>query len=83
MAKEGIGTVQMTLGETKYSDESWSIPQDVFIKCSFPGLEGNYTVAWDNYLTDLGMDPVGSNEYRMSGVETLVIKEYEVQIKNI
>ena len=92
MAKEGIGTVQMTLGDTKYIDESWSPSQEVTIKCSFPDPEGNYTVAWDNYLMKTfekyGMYRVapgtpGEYEYRIPGVDELVIKEYEVQIKNI
>ena len=51
MAKEGIGTVQMTLGDTNYTYISPVNGNQVFVK-----YEGDYPVAWENYLTQtLGM----------------------------
>ena len=80
MAKEGIGTVQMALGETNYTYISPVSGNQVIVK-----YEGDYSVAWENYFTQtLGMDPEGTPDtYKLPLVNTLVIKKYEVQIKNI
>jgi len=80
IAKEGIGTVQMALGETNYIYISPVSGNQVIVK-----YEGDYSVAWENYFTQtLGMDPEGTPDtYKLPLVNTLVIKKYEVQIKNI
>jgi hypothetical protein len=80
MAKEGIGTVQMALGETNYTYISPVSGNQVIVK-----YEGDYSVAWEHYFTQtLGMDPEGTPDtYKLPLVNTLVIKKYEVQIKNI
>ena len=84
MAKEGIGTVQMTLGETNYTYIS-SINNPVSVKYEFDAnSDQDYSVAWDNYfIKTLGMTLNGPGTYQMPDVSTLVIKKYEVQIKNI
>jgi hypothetical protein len=100
LAKEGIGTVQMTLGETNYTYVPNINPVEI-VYTPYPGLNGlDYSIAWDNYirktftnqpgltLTTLGtpgntfpvtytLTVTGSNSI------ILVIKKYEVQIKNI
>jgi len=93
MAKEGIGTVQMTLGETNYT----YIPIDpvnydkVSLKYT-PNPTKDYSIAWDNYFMNNfpGMTRTsgtpgsgGAITYGLPTVNTLVIKTYEVQIKNI
>ena len=101
LAKEGIGTVQMTLGETNYTYVNIPVNDDVIIVYTpDPLLLGrDYSVAWDNYikktftnqpgltLTTGGTTPgTGSPlTYTLtsSNPMTLVIKKYEVQIKNI
>jgi hypothetical protein len=87
MAKEGIGTVQMTLGETSYN--TTPIPAGTSIRMDYtPDSVQDYSVAWDNYFTKtLNMPPptiVGSTRtYTLPTITTLVIKKYEVQIKKI
>jgi hypothetical protein len=87
MAKEGIGTVQMTLGKTNFN--STPIPAGTTINLDFtPDSTQDYSVAWDNYFTkSLNMPPpviIGlKRTYTLPPVTTLVIKTYEVQIKNI
>jgi hypothetical protein len=93
MAKEGIGTVQMALGETNYSYSS--IPAGTAMKLDYtPDLTGvqNYSVAWDSYFTQtLKMpSPViagATRKYQLptdtTRPATLVIKRYEVIIKNL
>jgi hypothetical protein len=87
MAKEGIGTVQMTLGKTNFN--STPIPAGTTIKLDFtPDSTQDYSVAWDNYFTrSLNMPPPVisglTRTYTLPPVTTLVIKTYEVQIKNI
>jgi hypothetical protein len=99
LAKEGIGTVQMTLGDTNYTYVQDVNPVDI-VYTPDPGLNGlDYSVAWDNYVRKTfdnqpgltfspgaTMPGTGSPlSYRLTGSDplTLVIKEYEVQIKTI
>ena len=91
MAKEGIGTVQMTLGETMYN--STPIPVGTPIKLDYtPDTMQDYSVAWNNYFTNsLNMIPLPApaptKRYQLptntTRQATLVIKKYEVQIINI
>ena len=87
MAKEGIGTVQMTLGDTNYTYISVSPASNPVLVKYNPNPLQDYSVAWDNYFTKtLGMDqetPGIVGTYKLPVVNTLVIKKYEVQIKNI
>jgi hypothetical protein len=91
MAKEGIGTVQMTLGETNYTYIQEAPLADLYIDYT-PDAVQDYSVAWDNYFTQkLGMIPSAAlaptKKYRLptdsSRPAILVLKRYEVQIKNI
>jgi hypothetical protein len=85
MAKEGIGTVQMMLGDTNYTYVT-SVTNPVLVKYT-PNPNQNYSVAWDNYFTKtLRMNqetPGVLGTYVLPSVNTIVIKTYEVQIKNI
>ena len=55
MAKEGIGTVQMMLGDTNYTYVT-SVTNPVLVKYT-PNPDQDYSVAWDNYFTrTLGMN---------------------------
>jgi len=86
MAKEGIGTVQMTLGETNYTYIQ-GISESIYVDYT-PDAVQNYSIAWDNYFTSsLNMTPISPTKYQLPTVTnppaTLVIKKYEVQIKNI
>jgi hypothetical protein len=87
LAKEGIGTVQMTLGQTNYN--STPIPAGTSVKVDYtPDSVQDYSVAWDNYFTkSLNMPMTGlsglTRTYTLPTITTLVIKKYEVQIKNI
>jgi hypothetical protein len=89
MAKAGIGTVQMTLGQTKYLSYQ-NINEDIYINYTSSSVQ-DYTVAWDTYFTNSlkvrghptltkYILPTTTNP---SLPATLVIKIYEVHIKNI
>jgi len=82
MAKEGIGTVRMKLGETNYT--YMNIPGGSTLIIGYtPHSEQNYSVAWDNYFTKtLEMNKVSAG-YELTNVDTLVIKQYEVKIEAI
>ena len=98
MAKEGIGTVQMTLGETNYTPPTIIISPLIFEYT--PGSGQDYSVAWDNYFMKTLNNPPTVSVVRtgtpgtgsllrytltVSGATPmkLAIKKYEVQIKNI
>jgi len=97
MAKEGIGTVQMTLGETNYTPPTTVSSPLTFVYT--PGSQ-DYSIAWDTYFMKTLNNPPAISVVRsgtpgtglpltytltLSGSTpmTLVIKKYEVQIKNI
>ena len=90
MAKEGIGTVRMQLGNTTYRYES-PVTSEVRVTYN-PSPGQDYSVAWDNYFTKIGMARVplsptpgsgNSITYTLPPINTLVIKTYEVHIEAI
>ncbi|MDK2917142.1 MAG: hypothetical protein PWR25_1699, partial [Euryarchaeota archaeon] len=83
MAKSGMTTVRMSL----VGSDSQSIPvpgNDVTVAYT-SGSSGDYSVAWENYLTGtlVGMNRVAPNTYERGGVDRLVIKEYRIKIHDI
>ena len=50
MAKEGIGTVQMTLGETNYNYTT-NLAGSTLTMNYTSDTTHDYSVAWDNYFT--------------------------------
>ena len=97
MAKEGIGTVRMKLGNTSYIPIPPTAGGTVVIDYTpYSGLNGlDYSVAWDNYMkktfdnpdltfSSSGTPGLGTTlSYTFSPIDTLVIKQYEVNIKAI
>ena len=86
MAKEGIGTVQMTLGDTDYTYISPVSTGTIRIAYeSNPNQD--YSAAWDNFMkTTFSINPSisgSTHTYTLNPVNTLVIKKYEVRIKSI
>lgn len=88
MARSGIGTVRMAMGETTYSQYDLPAGNPICIVYA-PDSSQNYEVAWTNYFTNsLKMTPTGTpNEYRLpmdaASPSTLVIKKYNVMIKSL
>jgi hypothetical protein len=91
IAKEGIGTVQMTLGQTSYNYSQVGVNNPIYIDYTSDAVQ-NYSVAWDSYFTkSLNMPPPTgtppTKKYQLptdiTRPATLVIKKYEVIINNI
>ena len=86
MAKSGMATVRMKLNSSSTQAMPVSSGEKVTVECN-SGSSGDYKVAWKNYLTSptVGMKPKDGfqNTYEISGVNKLVIKEYEIQILGI
>ncbi|MFA6331973.1 MAG: hypothetical protein WCX22_03395 [Methanoregula sp.] len=90
ISREGIGTVQMALGETRF--DKYDNPSLVPIYVDYdPDTEQDYSVAWDNYfLNTLGMTRESGTPgtgttltYQLPPTTTLVIKQYEVIIRSL
>jgi len=86
MAKSGMTTVRMKLNSSSTQAMPVSSGEKVTVEYN-SGSSGDYKVAWKNYLTSptVGMKPKDGfqNTYEISGVNKLVIKEYEIQILGI
>lgn len=90
MAKEGIGTIQMELGQqpdypTEY--HTWGIAAPLYV-CYFPDPGLDYGIAWDGYFRNtLGTSPAwisgSSFSYPLPPTSTLVIKRTDVNIKSL
>jgi hypothetical protein len=85
LAKEGIGTVQMKLGDTNYT--YYKNPSVVKIDYT-PGSGQDYSIAWNNYFTQTLKLPAPTTSgttktYTLPQIDTLVIKKYEVKIESI
>jgi len=84
MAKSGMATVRMSLE----GSDTQSIPvapgDNVTVEYT-SGSSGNYSVAWENYLTgsSVGMQKTADNRYKRENVNNLVIKEYRIRIHDI
>lgn len=83
MAKSGMATVRMSLASTASQPYTGSDP----IKVTYTrDADNDLSVAWENYLTALGMLKTDPNKYEWDinkPVEKLVIKEYKIRILGI
>lgn len=83
MAKSGMATVRMSLESTASQPYTGSDP----IKVTYTrDADNDLSVAWENYLTALGMLKTDPNKYEWDinkPVEKLVIKEYKIRILGI
>jgi hypothetical protein len=83
LAKTGIGTVQMKLGETSYQSQSDAGGLTVTLDYTPDALQDTST-AWKTYLTRNGWTETGANTYRFTdSVNTLVVKQYDVIVQSI
>lgn len=83
LAKTGIGTVQMKLGETSYQSQNDAGGMIVTLDYS-PDVLQDASTAWKTYLTRNGWTETGANSYRFADpVNTLVVKRYDVMIQSI
>ena len=95
LSKAGVGTVQMSLGETQFqkSDVLDTIPlvPPVYLEYT-PDPVQDYSLAWNNYFKNpsLGMTLLSGTpgtgtmlKYQLPDTTTLVIKQYEVNIKSL
>jgi len=86
MARSGVGTVQMALGDTTYPPPVSISPGDnVYIHYE-PDSNADYSTAWNNYFENsLKLSRGGSsNDYiLLTGQGQVVIKKYEVIVKSL
>ncbi|MDD1694278.1 MAG: hypothetical protein LUQ71_06095 [Methanoregula sp.] len=92
IARSGIGTVQMAMGETGYTRVDIPAGSDLCVVYTpDPTPEGqNYMVAWNNYfINSMKMTPraIVSEGYQLptdiAKPSTLIIKKYDVIIKSL
>jgi len=95
LSKDGIGTVQMALGETGYQYTD-GIATDLYLDYTpdaTPVVAQDYRTAWDNYFVNtLKMERTSAPDaptvtYRLptttSSPARLVVKTYDVLIKSL
>ena len=89
----GIGTVRMQLNQTKTNTTSYTIPvfdptEKIYVKYKH-NTNADYSTAWANYFTNtLGMTQYSSDAtsevyYFTQTPSTLVITNYEINIKSV
>jgi hypothetical protein len=85
MSRQGIGTVQVALGETRFDDH---VPlNDMYLDYTYDP-DRDYSAAWDNYFQNtLGMTREPGTEplrtYKFPPTSRLVIKQYKVNIRSL
>ena len=86
MAKSGMATVRMKLNSSNTQAMPVSYGNKVTVRY-VSGSSGDHSVAWENYLTALGMRKTALNEYEWNTankpVGKLIIKEYKIKILGI
>jgi hypothetical protein len=85
MAREGISTVQMLLGETDYISTGIAAPVDIYYTMD---TGQDYHIAWQNYLTrTMNMDCDGLTPtmhcWTRDPVSLLVIKKTDVIVRSL
>ncbi|MDH7593593.1 MAG: hypothetical protein QHG99_04450 [Methanomicrobiales archaeon] len=80
-SRTGVGTVKMALKDVWYNETPlgfWKVEIEYH-----PETEYDFSVAWQNYLTNtLGLTKSGSI-YSKDGLERVVIKRYEISIESL
>lgn len=94
LSRAGVSTVQMALGEPRFNQTSVldTVPlvPPVFLEYT-PDSVQDYSIAWDNYFQKtLGMTWISgapgtgvTMKYQLPATTTLVIKQYEVNIRSL
>jgi hypothetical protein len=95
LSRSGIGTVQMSLGEMQFQkfstdDTPSTLNPPVYLEFT-PDPDQDYSVAWDNYFRQsLGLTLTsgtpgsgGVLRYRLPDTTTLVVKQFEVNIRSL
>jgi len=83
MAKSGMATVRMSLAST--NSQQYDPVGDITVQYD-KDAHNDLSVAWENYLTALGMLKTDPHKYEWDinkPVEKLVIKEYKIRILGI
>jgi hypothetical protein len=80
LAKSGMANIQLQLINSTTSAYSTG----GVIKVNYSeGIDFDYTKAWENYFTDSLKMTKSGNIYTKSGVNTLIIKTYEIKVVGI
>jgi hypothetical protein len=83
MARSGVGTVAMALGQTNYT--AYPIPAGDQLTVQYtknPSVD--YSAAWDNYFTNtVGLSAVSNGYAFPPDVNTLVVYRYEIMIRSV
>jgi|GEM_PF-4072112 len=85
LARSGVGTVQMTLGEVTYPPP-YTIPPGDQVHVQYHQDTGaDYSLAWNTYFANrLKLTAGGSDDYiLLDGPGQVVIKQYQVIIKSL
>jgi hypothetical protein len=85
LSQAGVGTVQLELTLSNYTEYSPLTGHTITVKYN-PDPENDYSTAWKNYIdTSLGWPETfaGSNTYQLPASDTLVIKRYDVMVRNL
>jgi len=83
MAKSGMATVRMSLASA--NSQQYDPVGDITVQYD-KDAHNDLSVAWENYLTALGMLKTDPHKYEWDinkPVEKLVIKEYKIRILGI
>lgn len=88
MSRTGVGTVQLQLAETNYTEISTpTLVNPIWVDYT-PDPANDFSDAWRNYITrslDGVETPAGSGNYRLPlpDTDTLVIKRYDIMVKGL
>lgn len=95
LSRAGVGTVQMNLGDMQFQkfsadDSPSTLHSPVYLEYT-PDPDQDYSIAWDNYFRmSLGMSLTSGApgtgvplRYRLPDTTTLVVKQFEVNIRSL
>lgn len=83
LGETGVGTVQMELALTNYTQYTGLAGHTITVKYT-PDPDNDYSTAWGNYFTNtLNYIDIGGGSYDLPATDILVVKRYDVMIRSL
>jgi hypothetical protein len=83
LGETGVGTVQLELAQTNYTQRNGLTGQIISVGY-VPDSDNDYSTAWGNYFTNsLKYTDAGGGRYILPPTDTLVVKRYDVMVRNL
>jgi hypothetical protein len=84
LSRNGIGTVKMQMLPPEPQVIQDTVGQNVIVTYQKESDKFDFSKGWENYFVNtLGMTGTSPNTYTISGIDTVIVKKYEIKILSL